>query len=241
MNRIVVGSGSNIEKKQGNKIIINLSSDVNLLINDVFFAEYEINVYNANSNILILKDAKDDSKYIINVNKGRVSFNNFSFSSKDTYILANLNSEHSRIDIYNSTIAFNKVKYDILVNHNNSKTISNVYNNGITKENGTIIYNVTSYAPSNIKEGVINQDSKIYTLNEINENRINPILLIDSFDVEARHAAFIGNYKEDALFYLMSRGLDRNEASNLLIIGSLIGILDICFDEKEKLKKKLNN
>ena len=235
MNRIVVGSGSNIEKKQGNKIIINLSSDVNLLINDVFYAEYEINVYNANSNILILKDAKDDSKYIINVNKGSVSFNNFSFSSKDTYILANLNSEHSRIDIYNSTIAFNKVKYDI------SKTISNVYNNGITKENGTIIYNVTSYAPSNIKEGVINQDSKIYTLNEINENRINPILLIDSFDVEARHAAFIGNYKEDALFYLMSRGLDRNEASNLLIIGSLIGILDICFDEKEKLKKKLNN
>lgn len=222
-------------------MIINLSDDVNLLINDDLYTEYEINVHNANSNILVIKENKNDSKYIINVNKGSVSFNNFSFSSKNNYILTNLNSENSRIDIYNSTIAFNKVKYDILVNHNNSKTISNVYNNGITKENGTIIYNVTSYAPFNIKESIINQDSKIYTLNEINENRINPILLIDSFDVQARHAAFIGNYKEDALFYLMSRGLSRSEASNLLINGSLIGVLDVCFDEKEKLKERLNN
>lgn len=241
MNRILIGSGNNIEKKQGNKIIINISHNINLLINDTFYNEYEINVYNANSNILVLNENKDNSKYIININKGNVSFNCFSLSSKDSNILANLNLQDSRIDIYNSTVALNKVCHDILVNHNNSKTISNVYNNGITKENGSIIYNVTGYAPFNMKECIINQDSKIYTLNELSENRINPILLIDSFDVEAHHSAFIGNYKEDDLFYLMSRGLSRNEASNLLINGSLIGILDLCFDEKEKLKIKLNN
>lgn len=241
MNRILVGSGNDIEKKQGNKIIVNVKDDVNLLINDDLYTEYEINIHNANLNILVLKENNNDSKYIININKGSVSFNNVSYSSKNNNILVNLNSENSSINIFNSTIAFTKVKYDILINHNSSKTISNVYNNGITKGNGTIIYNVTSYAPINIKESIINQDSKIYTLNEVNENRINPILLIDSFDVEARHAAFIGNYKEDDLFYLMSRGLKRDEASKLLINGSLVGVLDLCFDEKEKLKKKLNN
>lgn len=241
MNRILVGSGNDIEKKQGNKIIVNVKDDVNLLINDDLYTEYEINIHNANLNIFVLKENNNDSKYIININKGSVSFNNVSYSSKNNNILVNLNSENSSINIFNSTIAFTKVKYDILINHNSSKTISNVYNNGITKGNGTIIYNVTSYAPINIKESIINQDSKIYTLNEVNENRINPILLIDSFDVEARHAAFIGNYKEDDLFYLMSRGLKRDEASKLLINGSLVGVLDLCFDEKEKLKKKLNN
>ena len=58
-------------------------------------------------------------------------------------------------------------------------------------------------------------------------------LLIDSFDVEARHAAFIGNFKEEELFYLKSRGLNRRDCEDLLINGLIIGTLDICFDEKD--------
>ena len=63
-------------------------------------------------------------------------------------------------------------------------------------------------------------------------------MLIDSFEAEARHAAFIGNFKEKELFYLMSRGLSKKEASNLLINGLLFGQLSICFNEKEDLKKR---
>ena len=99
MNRILIGSGNNIEKKQGNKIIINISDNINLLINDTFYNEYEINVYNANSNILVLNENKDNSKYIININKGNVSFNCFSLSSKDSNILANLNLQIGRAHV----------------------------------------------------------------------------------------------------------------------------------------------
>ena len=37
----------------------------------------------------------------------------------------------------------------------------------------------------------------------------------------------------------MSRGLNKKEAEKLLLNGMFIGTLDICFDEKEKLKEKL--
>ena len=43
------------------------------------------------------------------------------------------------------------------------------------------------------------------------------------------------------LLLVTSRGLSKNEAKNLLISGLLIGILDVCFNEKENLKKKLND
>ena len=127
----------------------------------------------------------------------------------------------------------------VKVNHNAKNTESSIYNNGITKKDGTIKFDVVSFAPKHASISKINQDSKIITLNDVNENEINPVLLIDSFDAEARHAAFIGNFKEEELFYLKSRGLNRRDCEDLLINGLIIGTLDICFDEKERLKKKL--
>ena len=238
MIRIVIGSGIIKEEIVDDKVVINIEKDSNLLIEKDLYKKYEINVKNANLNILVIKEDANDLEYKININKGNVSFNYVSVNSKNSKIEANLNKKESNIEIYNSVIASNKVNYDILVNHNTCDTKSNIYNNGITKEDGSIIFNVTSFAPKKAKNSTINQDSKIITLNDINENEINPILLIDSFEAEARHAAFIGNFKEKELFYLMSRGLSKKEASNLLINGLLFGQLSICFNEKEDLKKR---
>lgn len=239
MNRIVVGSGNNIEKILDDKVVIDIREDTNLLIDNNKYEAYEINVNDANVNILFIEENVKKTNVLINVNKGFVALNMVSYNQSDIKMEVNLNKPSSNIKIYNSVIALNKVNCDIKVNHNNKRTISDVYNNGITKDNGTIKFDVVSYAPKSAYESKINQDSKIITLNDVNENEINPVLLIDSFDAEARHAAFIGNFKEEELFYLKSRGLNRKDSEDLLINGLLIGMLDICFDEKEKLKKKL--
>ena len=131
------------------------------------------------------------------------------------------------------------MNYDIKINHNSKKTTSDVYNNGVSKENGSICFNVESFVPKNSNLSVVNQDSKIIALNSDNENKINPVLLIDEFDSEARHAAFIGDFNPDKLFYLMSRGLTKKKARDLLLNGLLIGELDLCFEEKERLKEKI--
>ena len=51
---------------------------------------------------------------------------------------------------------------------------------------------------------------------------IKPNLFIDENDVVANHSALIGTFKDDEIFYLMSRGLDKKDAENLLTKGFLL-------------------
>lgn len=242
MNRIIVGSSNNkigIVKKD--EIIFNIKNDTNILIENSDKYNFIFNVSDAKVNILDVRERIGDSTYEINIKKAYVSFNTVSYLSGNIKMNINLDKEDSKIDVYNSVIAKNKVTYNIKVNHNAKNTNSNINNNGVTKEDGTLKFNVSSYVAKNNKGCIVNQDSKIITLNETNENEINPILLIDEYECEARHGAFIGNFNGNELFYLMSRGLNKKEAMNLLINGLLIGTLDVCFNEKEDLKKKLND
>ena len=43
---------------------------------------------------------------------------------------------------------------------------------------------------------------------------VNPILIIDEYDISAGHAATVGKIEEEALFYLMSRGLTKKMLKN---------------------------
>lgn len=242
MNRILIGSGKNkLEKAKGDELVVNVDKDTNILINSNNFKKCVIDVVDSNLNALIIRENDINQSYEINIRGGIVVLNLVSYSSLGLDVKINLNKENSKVFVYNSVIANKKEIYNIRVNHNALKTDSDIYNNGITKDLGTIVFNVTSYVPKKSISSSVNQDSKIITLNEVNDNEINPVLLIDEYDSEARHAAFIGNFDKTQLFYLMSRGLSKKEASNLLINGLLIGTLDVCFNEKENLKKKLND
>lgn len=242
MNRILIGSGKNkLEKVKGDELVVNVDKDTNILIDSNNFKKCVIDVVDSNLNALIIRENDINQSYEINIRGGIVVLNLVSYSSLGLDVKINLNKENSKVFVYNSVIANKKEIYNIRVNHNALKTDSDIYNNGITKDLGTIVFNVTSYVPKKSISSSVNQDSKIITLNEVNDNEINPVLLIDEYDSEARHAAFIGNFNKTQLFYLMSRGLSKKEASNLLINGLLIGTLDVCFNEKENLKKKLND
>ena len=53
-----------------------------------------------------------------------------------------------------------------------------------------------------------------------------PQLKIDTDDVACSHGATTGGPREDALFYLMSRGLDREAAKNMLVLGHLSSVFN---------------
>ncbi len=83
------------------------------------------------------------------------------------------------------------------------------------------------------------QDSKIIVLKD-NNSTIKPNLLIDNDDIEANHSAYIGRFKEDNIFYLMTRGISRDDATDLLVRSFLIGDMDISFEEREIILKQIN-
>jgi hypothetical protein len=56
------------------------------------------------------------------------------------------------VDFNFKTISKAKERYDLVVNHNAHKTISNIKNNGVNIEKGTaLLFNVSSVVPHNVK------------------------------------------------------------------------------------------
>ena len=53
----------------------------------------------------------------------------------------------------------------------------------------------------------------------------NPILLIDEDDVKAGHAASVGQVNAEQVYYLMSRGISKQEAERLIIHGFLAPVV----------------
>lgn len=226
LNRILVDSSIN-----------DISDDCNLLINNSM-SNYEFNIVGCNVNILCIKENSDDITLKFNIKNANLVFNIIGYNNKDIKIEAVLN-EGGNIELYNSLVSRKKEYIDINILHNYKDTKSNIYNCGTTDDNGSITFNVVSKVLKKNTNCYVNQDSKIIVFNDDAVNKINPVLLIDEYEVNARHSAYIGDFNEDELFYLESRGLSKKEASNLLLDGFLIGVLKINNEEKELLKDKL--
>ncbi|MGZ0050707.1 Fe-S cluster assembly protein SufD [Brevibacillus gelatini] len=65
------------------------------------------------------------------------------------------------------------------------------------------------------------QAENILMLSDKARGDANPILLIDEDDVKAGHAASVGRVSEESIYYLMSRGISRQDAERLIILGFL--------------------
>lgn len=132
----------------------------------------------------------------------------------------NLNGEYSSVNYTLKTISNDKQIYNLKLNHNAKNTISNVINSGVNIK-GSIDFNVTGFVPNGCTDCELNQNNRIVTFND-NLCKIEPVLLIDENDVVANHAALIGKFDEDELFYLNSRGIDYDSAITLLVKGFLL-------------------
>ena len=86
------------------------------------------------------------------------------------------------------------------------------------------------------------QLSKAILLNETSEFNAKPELEIYADDVKCSHGSASGNLNEDSIFYIMSRGLNYEEAKKLLINGFLLDVVEkITDDEIKKFMKNILN
>ena len=66
------------------------------------------------------------------------------------------------------------------------------------------------------------QKSRCLTIANPKKASILPILEIDNNDVEASHSLSSGTLDEEIMFYINSRGLDKQNALNLILISYLL-------------------
>ena len=78
------------------------------------------------------------------------------------------------------------------------------------------------------------QLSKAILLNETTEFNAKPELEIYADDVKCSHGSASGSLNDDAIFYLMSRGLNYQEAKKLLINGFLLDVVEKITDSEIK-------
>ena len=136
-------------------------------------------------------------------------------------ITINLNGNNAKVEYHYSTINYENHKYNILVNHNASNTSSNIYNHGINVFDKKLDFNVTGKVFKNSDNCICNQENQILNLVD-GDSTILPNLLIDNYNVSSSHSDYIGKFKDEILFYLMSRGLSRTTSYDLLIKSFLI-------------------
>ncbi len=71
-------------------------------------------------------------------------------------------------------------------------------------------------------------------LDETSQISANPWLVIDEYDCMASHGASIGAIDEEELYYLMSRGLTRENSERLIVEGFIHPFINELKDESVK-------
>ncbi|MCD2256453.1 Fe-S cluster assembly protein SufD [Lactobacillus sp. CC-MHH1034] len=105
------------------------------------------------------------------------------------------------------------------------QSIGNILQHGVILEKATLTFNGVGHIVKGARGSDAQQESRVLMLSNKAIGDANPILLIDENDVRAGHAASVGRVDEQQMYYLMSRGIDKETAQRLVIRGFLGSVL----------------
>jgi len=255
----------NITNNELNSKAINLRTDITLeknstlkLINllDDSSENNFINIYQK-FNIgrdSILKSYKIDQKENSNIKyfynnidlENNSVSENFIFSVGSKFIKneinCNLNDQYSSAFINGIINLKNSQHHEIKtnINHLAENTKSYQLIKSVLNDNSKGIYQGKIFVDSKAQKTNGYQLSKALLLNENTEFDGKPELEIYADDVKCSHGSTSGNLDEDAIFYLMSRGLNYQQSRELLINGFLLDVVEKITDvEIKDLIKKI--
>ena len=201
----------------------------------------------------ILKNYKIDQKINNNI---KYFFNNIdqdTNSVSETFLLSsgsnfikneincNLKGKYSSAFI-NGIFSLNEKRHHEIrtcVNHLIDNTKSYQLIKSVLDKDSKSVYQGKIYVNSDAQKTDGYQLSKAILLSENAEFNAKPELEIYADDVKCSHGSASGNLNENSIFYLMSRGLNYQEAKNLLINGFLLDVIEKITDLE--IKKIIKN
>ena len=145
----------------------------------------------------------------------------FGSNTTSSEITSNLNGEGSEARNYGIFFGDDNQQFDLVVNsmHNAPNTSSDIFSKGALTDSSKCIYHglvkIQQNAPGS--NGYQKEDTILLSPNAIADAI--PDLEIDNSDVKCSHGATIGKIDEEKLFYLRTRGFDKNAATKIYIKG----------------------
>ncbi len=190
----------------------------------------DINLTLAEDSNLVLKLANfaENSEIKITGKIGKnagisVIFADFSKGTTSLISKIDLEEEGANADWHLATLSNKKDSkiFDVSFTHKVGKTTSNMDNYGVARDDSKIVFSGVSHITNGAKLSNAKQNAKIIVFDKNAQGVASPILKIDENEVQASHGAIVGQLNSDHMFYLMSRGLTREEARTIITLGYL--------------------
>lgn len=126
-----------------------------------------------------------------------------------------------------------------VINHVGAETVSDMQVNGALKDRARKRFSGTLDFKKGSAGSVGNEEEFVTLIDEPVKSIAVPLLLAAEHDIMGNHAASAGRIDEDILIYLMSRGLNEQEAKSIAVEAKMTPTLDLIPDEeiKEEVKK----
>ena len=224
-----------------NKYFISLGKNSKLNLLEYYKAEDSIKYFNntihyysIQKNSILKKFSIDNSLdnsynyHLVNVKSYSNSiFENFLFSSGSSFVKNEIHCdllEYFSSCFVNALIFLGKqqhheLKTNINHKHRSCKSSQLIKSVLLDKSNGTFQGKI--YVEKNAQKTNGYQLSKALVLSENSAFNSKPELEIYADDVKCSHGSTIGNIDQNSIFYLMSRGLSREQANKMLVEGFL--------------------
>ena len=229
-----------------NKIFISLGEESNLSVVDFFRCENDVKYFNNTIHNYTIKKNSSLKKFSINdaldnsYNYNSVKVKSYSNSSFENFLLSlgpNLikNEIHcSLLENYSSCLIngvmllkgnqHHELKTNVNHKYENCKSSQLIKSVLLDKSNGT--YQGKIYVDKRAQKTNGYQLSKALVLSENSEFNSKPELEIYADDVKCSHGSTTGNIDENSIFYLMSRGLKRDQANKMIVEGFLNEVIE---------------
>lgn len=178
---------------------------------------------NLQQNIVVLRNAN------LTIGEGDVTS-----AIANVHMKATLVEEGAKLHVLHTCMSAQKKHYQLKCIHEVAHTESNMENYCVVKEHGDYFMEATGQIKKGAYESTSLQTTRVLTMSKNQKSEVIPLLLIDENDVKAGHATTVGQPDENQLYYLQTRGLNRNQAIALLIIGYMMPIIEVIDQEDVK-------
>ena len=248
---IVYFSDSKKEILECPRIFIEVEQNVELTVNEIFISSDTITlklpviemVLNEKSKVfhnLVFQSSFSENNFkFTRVDQKDSSFYKLTSFSNSSLLAANdvkvcLNGKNSECDLkglYFTTLN-SQFNTHVVVEHNVPYTRSNQYFKGILSDNSRAVFSGKIYVERDAQKSYAEQKDLNLVMSKGAEIDTKPGLEIYADDVECYHGATAGHVDESTLYYMMTRGIDKKSATQMLVNGFATEIINEITDEK---------
>ncbi len=212
MNKILLSSGNfDLER---------YTSPAKLVVSD----DTTLNAINISNNLELDIEVKDNTKLVLNL---------FNFDDSIEHNIKISSYDNASVVLNVSFIAIKEYKLNIDSQVNGNNSLNDVNIRGIN-EGADVLITLNGTLADNCIDSTINEYAKVINTSDMS-NTLIPNLIVNNNEIVANHGISIGSIDEEELFYLMTKGISKNEAIKLIEEGFILSIMD------ESLKARIKN